>query len=285
MFPQDFMEWDFCYTVFQTPGYETLGYKIAVAALNITCHSWTVMDASQHILIVDDDSEIRDILSGFLVRHGFRVSTAENGTAMMQTMNTARLDLIVLDIRMPGEDGRSLCRRLRTTSQIPIIMLTALGSETDRVVGLELGADDYLPKPFSAHELLARIRAVLRRSALPPPGSPADGARVFEFAGWKMDVTRRQLRSPENSLVDLRSAEYTLLLALVERPQHVLTRDQLLDLARGRGTELFDRSIDVCISRLRHRIETDPKDPQFIKTVRNEGYVFAAPVTLNGRLW
>lgn len=243
------------------------------------------MDASQHILIVDDDSEIRDILSGFLVRHGFRVSTAENGTAMMQTMNTARIDLIVLDIRMPGEDGRSLCRRLRTTSQIPIIMLTALGSETDRVVGLELGADDYLPKPFSAHELLARIRAVLRRSALPPPGSPADGARMFEFAGWKMDVTRRQLRSPENSLVDLRSAEFTLLLALVERPQHVLTRDQLLDLARGRGAEVFERSIDVLISRLRHRIESDPKDPQLIKTVRNEGYVFAAPVTLNGRPW
>jgi two-component system OmpR family response regulator len=243
------------------------------------------MDTTRHVLIVDDDKELRALLSTFLARNGFRVTGAENGTAMMRTLDTARIDLIILDIMMPGEDGLSLCRRLRASGTIPIIMLTAVGNEVDRVVGLEMGADDYLPKPFSTRELLARIRAVLRRSALPQPGSPAGSGRTFEFAGWRLDVTHRQLRSPENALVDLRAAEFDLLLALVERPQHVLTRDQLLDLARGRAAEAFDRSIDVHISRLRHRIEVDPKEPEFIKTVRSGGYVFAAPVTLNGSAW
>jgi two-component system OmpR family response regulator len=202
---------------------------------------------------------------------------------MMQTLKVARIDLIILDITMPGEDGLSLCRHLRMTNQIPIIMLTAFGSETDRVVGLEIGADDYVPKPFSTRELLARIRAVLRRTTVPRAGPPpATTARVFEFAGWKLDVGRRQLKSPQNALVDLRTAEFDLLLVLVERPEHVLTREQLLDLARRRAPETIDRSIDVSISRLRQRIEADPKDPKLIKTVRNEGYVFAAPVTLNG---
>jgi two-component system, OmpR family, response regulator len=164
-------------------------------------------------------------------------------------------------------------------------MLTAVGREADRIVGLEMGADDYLPKPFSTLELLARVRAVLRRSAMPVPGSPAGARRVFEFAGWRLDVTRRQLYSPAKALVDLRAAEFDLLLALVERPNHVLARDQLLDLARGRGAAAFDRSIDVHISRLRHRIEVNPKEPDLIKTVRSGGYVFAAPVTLNGAAW
>ncbi len=240
------------------------------------------MDVTWHVLIVDDDKELRALLSTFLARSGFRVSTAENGAAMMRTLDTARINLVILDIMMPGEDGLSLCRGLRANGAIPIIMLTAVGSEVDRIVGLEMGADDYLPKPFSTRELLARIRAVLRRSALPQPGSSVGGGRTFEFAGWILDVTRRQLRSPANALVDLRAAEFDLLLALVERPQHVLTRDQLLDLARGRAAEAFDRSIDVHISRLRHRIEVDPKEPELIKTVRSGGYVFAAPVTLNG---
>jgi two-component system OmpR family response regulator len=204
---------------------------------------------------------------------------------MMQLLEAARIDLVVLDIMMPGDDGLTLCRQLRANGTIPIIMLTAVGSEVDRVVGLEMGADDYLPKPFDARELLARIRAVLRRAAMPPPGSPAGTRRVFEFAGWRLDVTRRQLHSPANARVDLRAAEFDLLLALVERPQHVLTRDQLLDLARGRASTSFDRSIDVHISRLRHRIEVDPKEPELIKTVRSEGYVFTAPVTLNGAPW
>jgi two-component system, OmpR family, response regulator len=243
------------------------------------------MDGVKHILVVDDDIEIRGLLSDFLARNGYRVTVAPNGAAMMQTLGIARIDLVILDIMMPGEDGLSLCRRLRADGTMPIIMLTAAGGEADRIVGLEIGADDYLPKPFSTRELLARVRAVLRRSAMPVPGSPAGARRVFAFAGWRLDVTRRQLYSPANALVDLRAAEFDLLLALVERPNRVLARDQLLDLARGRGATAFDRSIDVHISRLRHRIEVDPKEPDLIKTVRSEGYVFAAPVTLNGAAW
>lgn len=243
------------------------------------------MDGTRHILVVDDDKEIRTLLSGFLMRHGYRVSVAQNGAAMMQTLGAARIDLIILDIMMPGDDGLNLCRRLRARETVPIIMLTAVGEETDRVIGLEMGADDYLTKPFGVRELLARIRAVLRRAAIPAPGSATGTRRVFEFAGWRLDATRRRLHSPEKALVDLRSAEFDLLLALVERPQHVLTRDQLLDLARGRAATAFDRSIDVHISRLRQRLEVDPKEPDLIKTVRSEGYVFAAPVTLNGAAW
>ena len=243
------------------------------------------MDGTRHILVVDDDRELRTLLSNFLTEHGYRVSVAPNGAAMMQTLRAARIDLVILDIMLPGEDGLSLCRRLRASGTLPIIMLTAVGSETDRVVGLEMGADDYLPKPFNTRELLARVRAVLRRSAMPALGSAAGTGRVFEFAGWRLDVTRRRLHSPAKALVDLRPAEFDLLVALVERPQHVLTRDQLLDLARGRGSAAFDRSIDVLISRLRRRIEVDPKEPELIHTVRSGGYVFTAPVTLNGAAW
>ena len=186
---------------------------------------------------------------------------------------------------MPGEDGLSVCRRLRANGTIPIIMLTAKGSEFDRVAGLEIGADDYLAKPFGIHELLARVRAVLRRAAMPVPGSPAGARRVFEFAGWRLDVSRRELRSPANALVDLRAAEFDVLLALVEHPQRVLTRDQLLDLARGRASDAFDRTIDLYISRLRRRLEADPKEPALIKTMRSEGYILTADVTLNGAPW
>ena len=243
------------------------------------------MDGTRHILVVDDDKELRGLLSSFLVCHGYRVSGAQNSATAMQTLRAARIDLVILDIMMRGEDGLSLCRRLRASGNLPIIMLTAVGSETDRVVGLEMGADDYLPKPFSTRELLARVRAVLRRSAMPTPGSAAGARRVFEFVGWRLDVTRRQLHAPAKALVDLRAAEFDLLVAFVERPQHVLTRDQLLDLARGRAATALDRSIDVHISRLRRRIEVDPKEPELIKTVRSGGYVFAAPVSLNGADW
>jgi two-component system OmpR family response regulator len=243
-----------------------------------------VMDEARHILVVDDDEELHPLLSDVLARGGYRVSAALNGIAMMQTLDAEEIDLIILDVTMPGEDGLSLCRRLRVSSTIPIIMFTALGSETDRVVGLELGADDYLPKPFSTRELLARVRAVLRRPPMRPPDLTAGARRVFEFGGWRFDVTRRQLHSPARALVDLRPAEYSLLLAFVERPQSILTRDQLLDLARGGGTTAFDRSIDVHISRLRQRIEVDPKDPKFIKTVRGGGYMFTALVRLGGAL-
>ena len=240
---------------------------------------------TQHILIVDDDSEIRSLLSDSLTQSGFRVSVSANGAAMMQTLATARIDLIVLDIMMPGEDGLSICRRLRAAGPMPIILLTSLAAEVDRVIGLEMGADDYLPKPFATRELLARIRAVLRRTAMSPPDSTAGAKRIFEFAGWRLDATRRKLTSPAGALVDLRTAEFDLLLALVERPDHILTRDQLLDLARGRTASAFDRSIDVHISRLRHRIEVDTKNPEIIQTVRNGGYKCAAPVTKNGVSW
>lgn len=253
--------------------------------LRQTCDSFDAMDGLRHILVVDDDKELRALLSSFLTGNGFRASVAHNAAAMTQTLSAARIDLVILDIMMPGEDGLSICRRLRANGTIPIIMLTAMGSETDRVVGLEMGADDYLPKPFSTRELLARVRAVLRRAAMPAAGSPAGARRVFEFAGWRLDVSRRELRSPANALIDLRAAEFDVLLALVERPQRVLTRDQLLDLARGRATTAFDRSIDLYISRLRHRLEADPKEPELIKTVRSEGYIFTASVTLNGALW
>ena len=243
------------------------------------------MEGERHVLVVDDDKELRTLVSTFLTRSGYRVSLASNGAEMMQTLADARVDLVILDIMMPGEDGLSLCRRLRASGNMPIIMLTAAGEETDRVVGLEMGADDYLTKPFSTRELLARIRAVLRRSALPGLGSAVGSSRVFEFCGWRLDVTRRRLYSPAKAVVDLRTAEFDLLLALIERPNHVLTRDQLLDLARGRTGTAFDRSIDVHVSRLRHRIEVDPKEPELIKTVRSGGYVFTAPVALNGEAW
>jgi two-component system OmpR family response regulator len=243
------------------------------------------MDMTPHILVVDDDRELRSLLSTFLTASGYRVSLVDGGAAMTQTMNAARIDLIILDVMMPREDGLSICRRLRASGTIPIIMLTAADTETDRVVGLEMGADDYLSKPFSTRELLARVRAVLRRASMPTAGSAAGSGRIFEFAGWRLDVTRRQLYSPARALVDLRAAEFDLLLALVERPKHVLNRDQLLDLARGRSANAFDRSIDVHISRLRHRMEINPKDPLLIKTVRSGGYVFTAAVTLNGAPW
>ena len=243
------------------------------------------MDGSQHILIVDDDREIRSLLSDFLCRSGYRTSVAENAAVAATTLRAARIDLIILDIMMPGEDGLSVCRRLRAGGTMPIIMLTAVGTAIDRVVGLEIGADDYMPKPFEPRELLARVRAVLRRASLPPPGAAAGAGQVYEFAGWRLDLTRRQLHSPAKALVDLRAAEFDLLAAFVERPQHVLSRDQLLDLARGRAADALDRSIDVHVSRLRRRLEVDPKEPELIKTVRSGGYVFAAPVTRNGTPW
>jgi two-component system, OmpR family, response regulator len=235
-----------------------------------------------HLLIVDDDKETCTLLSRFLTRHGYRVSVAPDGKAMTRVLETSRISLVVLDLMLPGEDGLALCRRLRAGSTIPIIMLTAMGEETDRIVGLEMGADDYLQKAANPRELLARIRAVLRRAGAPE--TARDGAinRVLAFAGWRLDATQRQLFSPTNALVPLRASEFDLLLALAERPQRVLTRDQLLDLARGRAANSFDRSVDILISRLRRKIEADPKEPAIIRTVRSGGYVFAAAVTITG---
>jgi two-component system, OmpR family, response regulator len=240
------------------------------------------MNDAKHILVVDDEPDLRKLVSDFLTRNGYHVFEAHDGVAMMETMKSSRIDLVILDITMPGEDGLSLCRRLRVAGTTPIIMLTAMGTEIDRIVGLEMGADDYLPKPFNTAELLARIRAVLRRFQSPARALAPGADRVFAFAGWRLDVVRRRLHAPTGVLVDLRAAEFALLVAFVEQPLHVFTRSQLLDLAQGAGTTA-GRNIDVHVSRLRRRIEADPEQPDFIKTVRGEGYLFAAPVTLNGR--
>ena len=237
------------------------------------------MPTSPHLLIVDDDREIRDLLARFLRKHGYRVDTAADGRAMAKLLEAGRFDLVVLDIMLPGEDGLSLCRRLRATSDLPIVMLTAVGDDTDRIVGLELGADDYVTKPFNPRELLARVKAVLRRAGAPRPAAAADGGRVLAFDRWRLDLARRELRAADGTLTPLTAGEYDLLAAFVEHPGRVLSRDQLLDLTKGRAAVPFDRSIDVQLSRLRRKIEPDPKDPRLIKTVRGGGYILSCPVT------
>lgn len=236
------------------------------------------MEPSPHLLLVDDDREIRDLLSRFLVKHGFRVTTAREGREARRIFADARIDLVILDLMMPGEDGLSVCRDIRSKSSTPIIMLTAMNEETDRIVGLEMGADDYLPKPFNPRELLARIKAVLRRSGRAPDTDTGERGAVLRFAGWTLDVARRRLQSPAGAPVELSTGEYELLRAFAEHAQRVLNRDQLLDLARGRSSIPFDRSIDVQVSRLRRKIEADPKSPQMITTVRGGGYLFTPAV-------
>jgi two-component system OmpR family response regulator len=231
-----------------------------------------------HILIVDDDREIRDLLGRFLTKHGYRVTTARDGQEMRKALAEWRIDLIVLDLLLPGEDGLTLCRQLRAQSNMPIIMLTAMGEETDRIVGLEMGADDYLPKPFNPRELSARIKSVLRRAQGTPAPAPAPGRTMLRFADWKLDLARRRLESVEGFVVDLSAGEFVLLVAFAEHPQRVLTRDQLLDLTHGRAAAPFDRSVDIQVSRLRRKIEPDPKDPELIKTVRGGGYMFTPAV-------
>jgi two-component system OmpR family response regulator len=242
------------------------------------------MERSPHILVVDDDREICSLVSQFLSRHALRVTTARDGAEMMKILEAARVDLIVLDLMMPGEDGLSLCRRVRATSATPVIMLTAMGEDIDRIVGLEMGADDYLPKPFNPRELLARIKAVLRRAGTLPPASTelASGGKVLSFGPWRLDLAKRELTNEANEPVLLSSGEFDLLQAFAEHPQRVLTRDQLLDLARGRAASLFDRSVDIQVMRLRRKIEADPKDPQLIKTVRSGGYMFTPTVRASG---
>jgi two-component system OmpR family response regulator len=232
------------------------------------------------LLVVDDDREIRDLLAALLTRKGYKVVTAREETEMRQILASSRVDLVILDLMLPGKDGLAICRELRATKAIPIIMLTARGEATDRIVGLEMGADDYLPKPFEVRELEARIKAVLRRSEASFSSSDPDrslGTR-FVFDGWTLDARQRQLFSPQNVLVDLTSGEFDLLLVFAGRPQRVLSREQLMDLARGREATAFDRSIDVQVSRLRGKIEGDPKAPELIKTVRSSGYIFTPMV-------
>ena len=226
--------------------------------------------------MVDDDREIRDLLGRFLSKHGYRVTAVADGKEMRRALADWSIDLVVLDLMLPGEDGLSLCRDLRATSRVPIIMLTMIGEETDRIIGLEMGADDYLPKPFSPRELLARMRAVLRRA---PASSTIGRSVTLHFAGWKLEIGRRQLHSPLGLLVDLSAGEFDLLVALAEHPRRVLNRDQLLDLTHGRAETAFDRSIDMQVSRLRRKIEADHTRPELIKTVRGGGYMFTAVVT------
>ncbi|NQU61410.1 MAG: response regulator [Rhodospirillales bacterium] len=236
------------------------------------------MNDSPHILVVDDDREIRDLLGKFLVQHGFRVNTAGDGAEMRKALGDWKIDLIVLDLMLPGEDGLTLCRKLRAESSIPVIMLTAMGEEIDRIVGLEMGADDYISKPFNPRELLARIKSVLRRVQAMPDLQGAGDNSILRFAGWCLDMDKRQLQSSDGVMVPLSGGEFDLLAAFVTHPGRVLSREQLLDLARGREAQPFDRSIDVQVSRLRRKIEDNPQDPVLIKTVRSGGYMFTSGV-------
>ncbi|MGC8469095.1 MAG: response regulator [Acetobacteraceae bacterium] len=237
------------------------------------------METTPHILVVDDDREIRELLAKFLERNRLRVSTARDGREARRVWPQGHFNLVVLDLMLPGESGLDVARWLRGQSDVPIVMLTAMGEETDRIIGLELGADDYVPKPFNPRELLARIRAVLRRSGEGPGERRGEAsARSYRFSGWQLETARRRLLDPQGAEVALTGGEYDLLLALLERPNRVLTRDMLLDLLRGRQAGPFDRAIDVAISRLRRKLEDDGRNAQLIKTVRGGGYVLTSAV-------
>jgi len=239
---------------------------------------------ADHILIVDDDREIRDLLSAYLVKNGLRVSTVPTGRHMRATLaNAGPFDLIILDLMLPGEDGITLCRDLRAGNYkaIPILMLTARSEEADRILGLEIGADDYLAKPFSARELLARIRSVLRRTRMLPPNMrQTEASQKLAFGPWTVDTTARHLLDGAGVMVALSGAEYRLLRVFLDHPQKVLSRDQLLNLTQGRDADLFERSVDLLVSRLRQRLHDDAREPRYIKTVRSEGYVFSSSVSV-----
>ena len=233
------------------------------------------MDTHQdHLLVVDDDPEIRHLLQSYLEKNGYRVTTAAEGNGMWAVLDKTRIDLIILDLMLPGVDGIELCRTLRVRSKTPVIMLTARGDEMDRILGLEMGADDYLAKPFSARELLARIKVVLRRVRDLPLDPMADTPGKLSFSGWTLDTRTQHLASPDGLLLSLSNLEYRLLHVLLTHPNRALTRDQLLDLTQGRDAIPFDRSIDVHISKLRAKLEKDPRSPRYIKTIWGTGYMF-----------
>src|SRR5271165_1948066 len=236
------------------------------------------METTPHILVVDDDREIRDLLARFLEKHRMRVTVARDAREARRVWTAGHYHIVVLDLMLPGESGLDLARWMRGQSDVPIVMLTAMGEETDRIIGLELGADDYVPKPFNPRELLARIRAVLRRAGENTQRTTDAATRNLRFGGWTLEPARRRLLNPEAVEVPLTGGEYDLLVALVERANRVLTRDMLLDLLRGRQAGPFDRAIDVAISRLRRKLEDDGRNAQLIKTVRGGGYVLAATV-------
>lgn len=230
----------------------------------------------EHLLVVDDDREIRRLLEEYLTQSGYRVTSVGEGRAMRRALDEHRIDLVVLDLMLPGEDGLSLCRSLRAQSNIPVLMLTARGAEIDRIVGLEMGADDYLAKPFNPRELLARVKSILRRAKSLPHQQVVADVSAYRFGGWTLDVATRNITAADGLVVPLSGAEFRLLCVFLEHPQVVLSRDQLLELVSGRETIPFDRSIDVLIGRLRKRLNDDGKEPTLIKTVRGVGYVLAA---------
>ncbi|MBC7984209.1 MAG: response regulator [Candidatus Obscuribacterales bacterium] len=246
------------------------------------------MERPDHILIVDDDREIRSMLASYLEKNGCKVTTVADGRQMRAALETTAIDLIVLDLMLQGQDGLTLCRDLRTNDKksIPVLILTARNEEADRIVGLEMGADDYMTKPLAARELLARIRAVLRRTRMLPPNLHAADQPVTEsshkliFGDWLLDIAARHLLDSSGTVVFLSGAEYRLLRVFLDYPQRVLNRDQLLNLTQGRDADMFERSIDLLVSRLRQRLRDDPREPRYIKTMRNEGYVLAAAVSV-----
>jgi len=238
------------------------------------------MEPTPHIAVVDDHQEIRELVARYLGQHGYRVTTAENAEAFRKQLAVESFDLLILDIMMPGEDGLSLCRELRVSSHLPVIFLTAMAEDTDRIVGLELGGDDYLTKPFNPRELLARIRAVLRRSKSSADGEGAGASHAdrVKFADKILDVARQEVTGADGVAVPLSSAEFRLLTVFLKHPGKVLSRDELLDLTSGREADVWDRSIDNQVSRLRRKIEDDPKNPGLIKTHWGDGYCFTGKV-------
>ena len=232
-------------------------------------------ETSQKILVVDDDQRMLELLNRYLSSQGFQVKPVDNATAMDKALARERYDLLVLDLMLPGEDGLSICRRLRGgNNDLPIIMLTAKGDDIDRIIGLEMGADDYLPKPFNPRELVARIHAVLRRrSAAPPPGAPTTEEEIITFGNVSLNLATREL-SQAGAITQLTTGEFAVLKVLVQHPRQPLSRDKLMELARGREYDVFDRAIDVQISRLRKLVEEDPGRPRYIQTVWGFGYVF-----------
>lgn len=242
--------------------------------------SSNTMNKSDHILIVDDDEEIRQLLSDYLQSAGYRTWVAADGKAMREQLDKVQIDLIVLDLMMPGEDGVALCRELRTHSDIPVIMLTARGSPLDRIVGLEVGADDYMPKPFEPRELVARIKVILKRARSYPLQAARNAPGFIRFAGWRLDTQARQLQRDDEPVITLGSSDYLVLRTLIDHANRALTRDYLLNNVYSKDSLPFDRSIDVCISRLRQHLEPDPRHPTLIRTVRNTGYMLTADVVV-----
>jgi DNA-binding response OmpR family regulator len=236
------------------------------------------MSDTARILLVDDDRELRDLVSRLLERHGYQVFSAKDSREMAAVLGRAKPDLLILDVMLPGKDGLQICREVRGESHVPILMLTAMGDEADRVIGLEMGADDYLAKPFSPRELLARIRTILRRRRAEVRQGRPEGIRAFRFDGWELNLNTRRLAAPDGRQVALSNGEFSLLVVLLGSPQRILTRDQLIDLSRLHNDEVYNRSVDVQIMRLRRKIEKDPAEPRYIRTERGAGYLFGMPV-------